>query len=148
MSRRVRAFQFLGRASANPDEEREVLVFYVQYHSSVNGGCMQAAKLFLPAGKSPDGGWPTSIWCHGLGDPATQLSRWPLVGQNWVNTRGELAGRWAHHGIATLTPWLPGDGPSEPLASYSPLSLERNSQAVFDSMAALKELGITLRACF
>lgn len=101
------------------------------------------AKLYVPEGAPPGGGWPVSVWCHGFGDPATDYYRWPLVGNDWAAARGELAGAWAQHGVVTLALWMPGAGPSEPLGLYSPLSLERNAAAVragFQAMQAAEPL--------
>ncbi len=123
------------------DRSRDVAdVWLVTYSSRVDGGCRQSAQLFLPRGEAPSQGWPVSIWCHGLGDPAEQLRRWPCASAPWRKTRGQLAGCWAQHGIATLTPWLPGDGPSEPFATYSPFSLSRNLLAISDAVSLLRKL--------
>ncbi len=130
----------LGRCEPYTDEKFAADVYYVRYASAADDGSIQAAKLYLPVGEAPAGGWPVSLWCHGLGDPATQLHRWPLVNRNWPRTRGKWAGRWANMGLATLTPWMPGDGPSEPLGSYSPYSLQRNAQALADAFLALAQL--------
>ncbi len=122
-------------------------VYYLTYHSAAAGGSRIAAKLYVPAGTPPAAGWPVTLWCHGLGDPAMDFRRWPFVesGPNsWQDTRGYLTGRWAHSGYATLVPWLPGAGASEPLMSYSPLSLARNAQAVADGLLALRQLPETL----
>ena len=136
----ILTLRYLGRNESVTDGGYAVAVYYIRYYSAVDGGCTQAAKLFLPIGRPPERGWPASLWSHGLGDPAKQLRRWPLVGRDWRVTRGELAGRWAHDGFLTLCPWLPGDGPSEPLGTYSPLSLKRNSQALADGLQALGNL--------
>ena len=132
--------RFLGRRGPFAYERCATDVYYVRYTAANDGGCCQAAKLHLPVGSPPASGWPVSIWCHGLGDPATQLRRWPLTPGDWRHTRGKLAGRWANMGIATLTPWMPGDGPSEPLGSYSPYALQRNGQALNDAFLALRQL--------
>ncbi len=130
--------QYLGRCRQPNDGWYAADVYYLRYRGQHNQEGLQAAKLFMPVGKPPASGWPLSVWCHGLGDPATQLHRWPFVGTKWRVTRGRLAGRWAHWGVATLTPWMPGDGPSEPLGTYSPFSLQRNGQAVVDAVRALQ----------
>jgi uncharacterized protein (TIGR03032 family) len=132
--------RFLGRRAPFDHEIYPADVYYVRYVSAVDQGSCQSAKLHVPIGNPPGDGWPTSIWCHGLGDPATQLYRWPLVPRNWHRTRGRWAGRWANMGVATLTPWMPGDGPSEPLGTYSPYSLQRNGQALADAFLALTRL--------
>lgn len=121
--------KFLGNISGrNSRTQFPVDIYYLRFRS--NRHATLAAKLFLPVGQVPNGGWPVSIWCHGFGDPATQFFRWPFVDKPWQETRGMLAGGWARHGIATLSPWLPGDGPSEPIGTYSPFSLDRNAAAI------------------
>ncbi len=113
-------------------------VFLLRYRCPGPSGWQLAAKLYVPDASPPSGGWPVSVWCHGFGDPATDYYRWPLVGRDWTGARGELAGAWAQHGIATLVPWMPGAGPSDPLGQYSPLSLERNAAAVRAGFLALQ----------
>jgi len=135
----------LGRVEAPASTSASQLlpmdVYYLEYWSAAAGGSRIAAKLFVPVGDSPTSGWPLTTWCHGLGDPAADFRRWPFVeDQDWQKTRGYLAGRWAHYGYATFMPWLPGAGPSEPLMSFSPFSLERNAQAVADGLLALRQL--------
>ncbi|MEO0455368.1 MAG: hypothetical protein AAF152_02130 [Cyanobacteria bacterium P01_A01_bin.114] len=128
-----------------PDKSlRAMGVYYLTYQSEAAGHSRIAAKLFVPEGTAPAAGWPVTVWCHGLGDPAMDFRRWPYEGDDWQNTRGYLTGRWAHAGYATLVPWLPGAGPSEPLMSYSPLSLARNAQAVADGWLALQQLPTAL----
>ncbi len=113
-------------------------VYLTRFQGSNEGDPEIVAKLYVPEGPPPGGGWPVSGWCHGFGDPATDYYRWPLVGNDWAAARGELAGAWAQHGIVTLAPWMPGVGPSEPLGLYSPLSLERNAAAVRAGFQALR----------
>lgn len=115
-----------------------IAVYYLKYHSATCGGVTIASKLFIPMGKAPQTGWKMSVWCHGMGDPVSDFRRFPFVGNNWNDTRGMLTGKWAHHGYATLTPWLPGAGESEPLMSFSPFSLSKNAQAVADGFVALR----------
>ncbi|MGB7248037.1 MAG: hypothetical protein WBC73_03780, partial [Phormidesmis sp.] len=132
----------LGTVRSPDTSLRSADVYYLTYYSSASGGSQIAAKLFVPAGQAPIEGWPVTLWCHGLGDPAMDFRRWPFVDKgadSWQDTRGYLTGRWAHSGYATLVPWLPGAGPSEPLMSYSPLSLARNAQAVADGLLALRQ---------
>ncbi|MGB7087116.1 MAG: hypothetical protein WBD47_16270 [Phormidesmis sp.] len=132
----------LGTVRSPDTSLRSADVYYLTYYSSASGGSQIAAKLFVPAGQAPIEGWPVTLWCHGLGDPAMDFRRWPFVDKgadSWQDTRGYLTGRWAHSGYATLVPWLPGAGRSEPLMSYSPLSLARNAQAVADGLLALRQ---------
>ncbi len=136
----IQALACLGREEPAGDERYPAAVFALRYHSAAAGGCGIVAKLHVPVGEPPADGWPVSVFAHGLGDPAADFQRWPFVGRDWRNTRGFLAGRWANHGIATLTPWLPGTGPSQPFATYSPFSLERNSRAIVDGCTALEQL--------
>jgi hypothetical protein len=136
----IQALACLGREEPLGDERYPAAVFVLRYHSAAAGGCGIVAKLHVPVGESPAQGWPVSVFAHGLGDPAADFQRWPFVGHDWSNTRGCLAGRWAHHGIATLTPWLPGAGPSGPFATYSPFSLKRNARAIVDGCTALQQL--------
>ena len=136
----IQTLRYLGRIEPADRGSRPVAVFYLTYRCAALGSCDMAAKLFLPVGAAPREGWPISIWSHGFGDPASDFRRWPFVGNKWRQTRGELAGRWARYGIATLTPWLPGAGPSRPIATYSPLSLERNASAIVAGFAALQYL--------
>ncbi|MEM9162982.1 MAG: hypothetical protein AAGC54_07925 [Cyanobacteria bacterium P01_F01_bin.4] len=138
------SIQKLGTMPSPGGPLRAMGVYYLTYLSAVAGGSRIAAKLFVPEGAAPATGWPVTVWCHGLGDPAMDFRRWPYVGDDWQNTRGYLTGRWAHAGYATLMPWLPGAGPSEPLMSYSPLSLARNAQAVADGLLALQQLPTAL----
>jgi hypothetical protein len=136
------SLEYLGRQGVpgGSRDQRPAAVFYLKYRSAADGGTNIAAKLFFPIGEPPASGWPESVWSHGFGDPAMDYRQWPLVAGNWRNTRGRLAGGWAHHGIVTLTPWMPGAGPSEPLGTYSPLSVERNAQANADGFLALRNL--------
>ena len=136
----VVSLQHLAAVGSSQTGLRPMSVWFLRYRSAAAGGVVLAAKLFLPAGAAPPAGWPVSVWSHGLGDPASDYRRWPCAEGRWQQTRGVLAGRWAHHGIATLVPWLPGAGPSEPLGTYSPLSLERNAQALTDGFLALQNV--------
>ncbi|MFO0897429.1 MAG: hypothetical protein U0836_08385 [Pirellulales bacterium] len=115
-------------------------VFLLRYRCPAPDGWQLGAKLYVPDAPPPSGGWPVSVWCHGFGDPATDYYRWPLVGHDWSKARGELAGSWAQLGVVTLTPWLPGAGPSQPLGGYSPLSLARNAAAVRAGFLALQAI--------
>lgn len=132
--------KLLGRIEAPKDGMNKFPVDVYFFRFSSDSEPYLATKLFLPVGQVPRNGWTTSIWCHGLGDPATQYRRWPFTNQPWQATRGMLAGGWAQYGIATLCPWLPGDGPSEPYGTYSPFSLERNSRALDRCIALLRKL--------
>jgi hypothetical protein len=132
--------QLLGTIDPPESNLYQVAVYYLKYYSATCGGVTIASKLFIPMGKSPATGWKMSVWCHGMGDPASDFRRYPFVGNDWNNTRGMLTGKWAHHGYVTLTPWLPGAGESEPLMSFSPFSLEKNAQAVADGFLALRNI--------
>ncbi len=132
--------QLLGTIDPPHTDLYPIAVYYLKYHSDTCGGVIIASKLFIPIGKAPDLGWKMSLWCHGMGDPASDFRRFPFVGNDWNDTRGILTGKWAHHGYVTLTPWLPGAGESEPLMSFSPFSLEKNAQAVADGLIALRNI--------
>jgi len=136
----ILSLRFLGREEPTGGGEFPVAVYYLTFQGGDRGGLHLGAKLFVPIGKPPHCGWPVSIWCHGFGDPATDLRRWPLVAGDWRKTRGARAGGWAHDGIVTLTPWLPGCGPSQPFAAYSPFSLDRNFQAIADGFSAMRHV--------
>ncbi|MEL6246585.1 MAG: hypothetical protein AAFR15_01095 [Cyanobacteria bacterium J06627_15] len=131
------SLQQLGTVDAPRPSRRAMQVYYLTY---VSRGHRIGAKLFVPLGPAPSEGWPVTVWCHGLGDPASDFRRWPCTGDDWINTRGCVTGRWAHRGYATLVPWLPGAGPSEPLMSFSPFSVARNGRAVADGLWALWQL--------
>ncbi|MEA2778525.1 MAG: hypothetical protein QOK29_69 [Rhodospirillaceae bacterium] len=135
----------LGRAEAPDPGSRPVVVYYVYYWSAASGGSKIAAKFFLPEGEPPYAGWPVSLYCHGLGDPGQVFRRWPTTSDPWRGAFGMRAGSWAHSGYATFVPWMPGAGDSEPLMTYSPLSLNRNARAVLDGFAALRQLSARLR---
>lgn len=136
--------RYLGQVEAPAGAPYAMGVYYCTYFSSAAGGIRIAAKFFLPVGTPPIAGWPVTVWCHGMGDPASDFQRWPFQGESWQKTRGQLAGGWAHAGYATLTPWLPGMGESEPLMTYSPFSLSLNAQAIADGFLALRTLAQTL----
>jgi hypothetical protein len=125
-----------------PSAEFDVAVFYTEYWSDVDGGSKIGAKLFIPVGKPFNEGWPVKVWTHGLGGPGAAFWHWPFVEDDWRrNSYGYNAGMaFSNHGFVSLTPWLPGAGPSDPFATYSPLSIERNAQAVFDGFKALSNL--------
>lgn len=129
----------LGKIDPPQEGLYPIWVYFLTYTSAVSGGVKLSAKLFIPEGKSPKKGWRTSVWCHGVGDPASDYRRFPFQG-HWDNSRGALTGRWAHYGYVTLTPWLVGAGPSEPMMTYSPFSLDRNAQGVIDSFLIFKSL--------
>ncbi|HEC81937.1 MAG TPA: hypothetical protein ENI42_05900, partial [Thermoplasmatales archaeon] len=120
--------------------EFDVAVFYMEYWSSVEGGVKIASKLFIPVGDAPSEGWPAKVWLHGFGGPGYDFWHWPFIEEDWRG-RGYSAGTaFANHGIISLCPWVTGAGPSEPFATYSPLSLERNSGCAYDAFRALKNL--------
>ena len=79
---------YLGRNEPTGRGEYPADVYYLTYRSAACGGCLLAAKLFVPVGEAPQSGWTTSVWSHGLGIPATQFRRWPFVGRDWRATRG------------------------------------------------------------
>lgn len=140
---KIRLLKHLGTVAATGDDEKSFAVFYIKYESATLE--LIAAKLAIPLGPAPQSGWPVSLWCHGFGDPGGDLYKWPFAGDAWRLSRGELACRWAHQGIATLTPWLPGAGPSGAIGTFSPLSLDLNACAVLDGFAALQQLPDEIR---
>jgi hypothetical protein len=141
----VISLERLGRIESPEPPLYPVNVYFLAYRSAASAGSRIAAKLFLPEGEPPYDGWPVSLFCHGLGDPAQVFRRWPTSTDPWRGSFGMRAGGWAHHGYATLVPWMPGAGDSEPLMSYSPLSLECNAQAMIDGLEALRGSGARLR---
>ena len=120
--------------------EYDVAVYYVEYWGDVEGGSKIAAKLFIPVGSPPKDGWPVKIWLHGFGGPGVDYWHWPFVDEGWRGKGYNAGMAFANHGIVSLCPWVTGCGPSEPFATYSPFSLERNAQAAFDGFTALKNL--------
>jgi len=120
--------------------EFDVAVFYMEYWSSIEGGVKIASKLFIPVGEAPPEGWPAKVWLHGFGGPGFDFWNWPFQGNDWRG-RGYSAGMaFACHGFVCISPWLPGAGPSQPFATYSPFSLERNAQCAYDAFRAFKNL--------
>jgi len=118
-----------------------VAMFYMEYWSKADGGTKIAAKLFIPVGDPPKEGWPVKVWLHGFGGPGYDYWRWPVEKYWRDNERGYAAGiSFSNHGFISLCPWVPGAGPSEPFATYSPLSLERNAQVAYDGFIALSNL--------
>ena len=118
-----------------------VAMFYMEYWSNADGGSKIAAKLFIPIGDPPKEGWPVKVWLHGFGGPGYDYWRWPVEKYWKDNERGYAAGiSFSNHGFISLCPWVTGFGPSEPFATYSPLSLKRNAQAAYDGFIALKNL--------
>ena len=84
----ILSLQRLGRIEAPVESLRAIAVYYLMYWSTASGGSRIAAKLFIPEGNAPAEGWPVTVWCHGLGDPAMDFRRWPFQGDNWQDTRG------------------------------------------------------------
>lgn len=140
----VIALERLGRLPAPEPDLLPASVFHIAYLSEATGGSRLAAKLFLPEGKAPAGGWPVSVFSHGLGDPALPYRRWPLSRLPMRGSYGRGAGSWAHHGYASFVPWLPGAGESEPWMTYSPLSLARNGQGLVDGFIAMRQTAAML----
>jgi len=129
-----------------PWGEYDVAVFYLKYWSGAAGGCRIAAKLFIPVGHPPQSGWPVKVWLHGFGGPGVDFWNWPFSGDDWRG-RGYGPGMaFSNHGFISLCPWVTGAGPSEPFATYSPLSLDRNAQAAFDGFTALSNLPAYFRS--
>ncbi len=118
----------------------DVAVFFLKFWSLADGGLNIAAKLYVPVGTPPEDGWPAKVWLHGFGGPGAGYKRWPFKGNDWRGRGYKDAMAFASYGFVNLTPWVPGAGPSEPFATYSPLSVERNAQAGFDAYAALAKL--------
>ncbi len=117
-----------------------VAIFYAEYWSETSGGAKIGAKLFVPKAKPPNEGWPVKVWLHGFGGPGFDFWHYPYVEGDW-KVRGYLAGMvFASNGVVSLNPWVTGAGPSEPIATYSPFSLERNAQTAFDGFKALNKL--------
>ena len=137
---RIRSLDYLGQVDPGNERELPYAAYFLTYESRASGGSVIAAKLSIPLGEAPQAGWPVSLWCHGFGDPGSDFYQWPFMGNRWRRSRGELATRWAACGIATLAPWLPGAGPSEPIGTFSPFSLERNARAVNDGLTAIRNI--------
>jgi len=140
----VVALERLGRLAAPEPDLLPVSVFHIAYWSQASSGSRLAAKLFVPEGKAPAGGWPVSVFSHGVGDPALPYRRWPLAKLPMRGSYGRGAGGWAHHGYASFVPWLPGAGESEHWMTYSPLSLARNGQGLIDGFTALRQVAAML----
>jgi hypothetical protein len=135
---KIVTLQYLGRIdrTSRGKEHYAAAAFFLRYQSVAE----IAALLFVPIGQPPPDGWPVSVWSHGLDDPAIDFYSWPFEGSAWGKVRGVLPGSWANSGMVTLTPWMPGMGPSQPFGSYSPLSLDRHAQVCIDGFLALRQL--------
>jgi hypothetical protein len=118
----------------------DVAVFFMEYWSDVENGVRIAAKIFIPIGSPPREGWPVKVWLHEFGGPGYDFWLWPFSGENWRERGYHVGMAFANHGVVSLCPWVAGAGPSEPFATYSPFSLQRNAQVAFDGFAALKKL--------
>ncbi len=117
-----------------------VAAYYMEYWSVADGGVKIGAKLFIPVGDPPEEGWPVKVWLHGFGGPGYDFWHWPFVNEDWRRRGYDVGMAYSNHGFICLCPWVPGAGPSQPFATYSPFSLERNAQAAFDGFKALRKL--------
>jgi len=111
-----------------PGAKFDVAVFFLKFWSLADGGVNIAAKLYVPVGKPPADGWPAKVWLHGFGGPGSDYSNWPFKGNNWRARGYKDSMAFASRGFVSLAPWVAGAGPSEPFATYSPLSVERNAR--------------------
>ena len=75
----ILSIRYLGQENPTGGGDYGSAVYYLTYYSGASDGSELGAKLSIPFGQPPAAGWPVSVFCHGFGDPALDLRRWPLT---------------------------------------------------------------------
>ena len=126
-------YTFMGTLPPDFDGIYDVDIYYITYETY--GGLHIKGMLGIPAATPTDEGWPVTVFMHGgFGHGAWN---WPYVGE-WTDTpRTWHSQQWASHGFVSLSPWLPGNPPSE--GTYTPVS-QSNAKAALDGLRAVINL--------
>lgn len=113
--------------------------WYVEF---ISDGGKVAAQLAVPVGDAPPDGWPVALSLPQLGGLGKDFWRWPYdQPEDWTWTRHMTAlSSYARDGVAIMRIWYPGEGPSEPHATFSPFDADKNLPAVYDGFRALFNL--------